>query len=82
MYYAVYLKLPQCCMSSISHKTGRKKKGCNIFPSKFMNALMKKNQFSQTKVEHFRRLMTIRQMVRAGNQARLHEGEKGARLVN
>ena len=42
-----------------------------------MNALMQKNQFSQTKVEHFRRLMTIQQMIRAGNQARLHEGEKG-----
>ena len=58
------------------------KKGCNIFPSKFMNALMQKSQFSQTKVEHFRRLMTIQQMIRAGNQARLHEGEKGDRLVN
>lgn len=27
MYYAVYLKFTQCCMSIISHKTGRKKKG-------------------------------------------------------
>lgn len=31
-------------------KLAEKKKGCNIFPCKFMNALMQKKQFSQTKV--------------------------------